>query len=371
MPWTNQGGGGAGGPGGGGPWGRGPQRPTPPNLEDVLRKGQDRMRDVLPSGFGGGKGLILIALVVFLVWVATGIYRVDAGQQGVALIFGKWWATTEPGLHYNLPAPIGSVEAPEVERIHRTEVGMRTGANFGRAANTRAVTEESLMLTGDENIIDIQFVVLWKISDAGKYLFNVRNPEEAVKNAAEAAMREVVGRSEFEFVRTQGRGEIQQQARDLMEQILNSYRAGILITSIELQQVDPPSQVIDAFRDVQAARADRESAVNQSQAYLNEVTNRAEGEAEQLVRAAEAYKEEQIARATGDSERFLAVYNEYKDEPAVTRRRIYLETMENLFGGMDKILIDTKAGGTGPVPYLPLNELMRRPGGTGGQGETR
>ncbi|MCP4329341.1 MAG: FtsH protease activity modulator HflK [Alphaproteobacteria bacterium] len=356
MPWTNQGGGSGGG--GGGPWGRGPQGPTPPNLEDVLRKGQDKVRSMLPGGLGG-KGIAAIIGVVLIIWLVLGTYRVEPGEQGVALIFGKVWTTTGPGLHWNFPGPIGSVDTPEVERINRVEVGLRTSGTGSRTGARRDVTEESLMLTGDENIIDIQFVVLWKISNAEEFLFNVRNPVETVKAVSESAMREVVGRSDFEFARTQGRGEIQDDAEKLIQDTLDDYNAGILVTSIELQKVDPPGQVIDAFRDVQAARADKERSVNEAQAYLNEVTQRAEGEAEQVTRSAEAYKEEKIAASTGDTARFLSVFEQYKRNPDVITRRVYLQTMENLLSGMDKILIDTKSGGA-PVPYLPLDQLIKR-----------
>jgi len=360
MPWTNQGGGDGGG--GGGPWGRGPQGPQPPNLEDVLRRGQDRMRGMMPGGFGGAKGVIGVGIILLIIWALTGLYRVDAGEQGVALLFGERWQTTGPGLHWNFPVPIGTREIANVERINRTEVGLRTSGDGGRSTAARDITEESLMLTGDENIIDIQYVVLWKISDAGDFLFNVRNQEQTVKNVAESAMREVVGRTGFEFARTQGRGEIQVAARDLIQETLDHYNAGILVTSVELQKVDPPSQVIGAFRDVQAARADKERMINEAQAEFNRNTRQAEGEAVQITRAAEAYKEEKIAMATGDASRFLSVFEQYRRNPDVTTRRVYLETMESVFGGMDKVLIDNQSGTLGAVPYLPLDQLIKNRG---------
>ena len=363
MPWTNQGGG-----SGGGPWGRGPQGPTPPNLEDLLRKGQDSVRNLLPGGLGG-KGLALVAALILLLWlVFGGFYRVEPGEQGVAMIFGKVWQTTTPGLNYNLPAPIGSVETPNVERINRVEIGLRSSGTGIRVGTQRDIPEESLMLTGDENIIDIQLVVLWRIGNAEDFLFNVRNQVETIKSVSESAMREIIGRTDFDFARTQGRGEIQVAARTLIQQTLDDYGAGILINSIELQKVDPPGQVIDAFRDVQAARADKERSVNVAQAYLNEVTQRAEGEAEQVTRSAEAYKEEKIAGATGDTSRFLAVYEQYKRNPDIITRRVYLQTMEELLSGMDKILIDTRGGGGAPIPYLPLDKLIDRQGRPGQQG---
>jgi len=213
-------------------------------------------------------------------------------------------------------------------------------------------------------------VVFWRIKDAGKYIFNIRNPEQTVKNAAEAAMREIVGKTNFELARTQGRGQIQTDAIILLQHILDIYASGIQVNNVELQKVDPPRSVIDAFRDVQAARADKERAVNESQAYFNEQTQRAEGEVAKVVRGAEGYKEARIAEATGAASRFLAVYEQYKQEKDITRRRMYLETMEEVLSGMDKVLIEPGSGGSGVVPYLPLNELTkpRTPGGGTGPG---
>jgi membrane protease subunit HflK len=218
------------------------------------------------------------------------------------------------------------------------------------------------MLTGDENIIDIQFAVQWLIDqrDPTKYLFNVRDPDETVKNVAEAAMREIIGQTTFERARTEGRAEIEARTGELIQRILDSYGAGIIVTKIALQSVDPPAAVVDAFRDVQAARADMERAVNEAQAYFNEITQRAEGDAQRIIKAAEAYKEEKIAIATGDAQRFIAVYDQYVAAKDVTTRRMYLETMERIMKGMDKVLIDDAVGG-GAVPYLSLNELTRRP----------
>jgi len=331
----------------------------PPDLEDLIRKGQERFKKMMPGGGASPRAIALVVLVGIAVWLASGFYRVQPEEQGVAMIFGRWVNTTQPGLNYNLPAPIGHVEKPQVTRLHRVEVGFRTGAPLGRGDTRRDISQESLMLTGDENIIDIQFVVFWRIKDAGEYLFNIRNPEQTVKNASEAAMREVVGKNAFEFARTQGRGKIQDETRALIQHILDAYGAGILVAQVEMQKVDPPRSVIDAFRDVQAARADKERAVNEAQAYFNEQTQRAEGEVEKVVRGAEGYKEARIAEATGAASRFLAVYEQYKQEKEITRRRMYLETMEEVLSGMDKVLIEQGAGGSGVVPYLPLNELTK------------
>jgi membrane protease subunit HflK len=367
MAWTPKGGGGQG------PWGSGSTGggPRPPDIEELLRRGQDRFKSVMPGGVGRTRGLILIGLVALAFWLASGFYRVQPEEQGVALIFGKWVATTDPGLRYNLPAPIGAVYKPKVTRENLTNVGFRAGfetpqeARRQRQGGARSdVIEESLMLTGDENIIDVQFVTFWVIRDAGEFLFQIRNPAQTVKDASESAMRELLGKSGFEFVRTKGRVKIQDEAKTLIQSILNDYGAGISVTRVQLQKIDPPGRVLDSFRDVQAARADKERAVNEAQAYLNEVVQRAEGEAQKIVKEAEGYKQQKIAIASGESQRFLSVYKEYLQDKSVTTRRLYLETMKSVMSGMDKVLIDNQMGGSGVVPYLPLRELGRRGGET-------
>jgi modulator of FtsH protease HflK len=381
MPWNNQGGGGPWGGGGRGPnnpWGRGGGfgGNRPPDLEELLRKSQDRFRRVLPGGvFGSGRGLVLVLLAVLLIWFAFGMYRVQPEEQGVELVFGRWTETTPPGLHYNWPAPIGQVEKPKVTRVNRVEVGFRTSYDNTRSSSTREVNQESLMLTGDENIIDIKFVVFWVINDAGKFLFHIRNPEETVKSAAESAMREIIGKTAFEFARTQGRANIEAEARQLIQSILDQYGAGIQITQVETQGVDPPASVIEAFRDVQAARADKERAINEAQAYYNEVTQKAAGTAERVVKEAEAYKLEKIAIAEGEAQRFVALYDQYALARDVTRRRLYLETMERVLADMNKVLVESGATASGTVPYLPLTELLNRnhgltPGSPGSAQET-
>ena len=374
MPWQSQGGGGGPwGSGGGGqnPWGRGSGGGgggiQPPDLEDLSRKGQDRFKRMMPGGTASPRAIILIVLVAAIVWLGSGFYRVQPDEVGVPLVFGRYTAKpAPPGLNWNLPAPIGSVERPKVTRLNRVEVGFRTGVVQGRSTDAkRDVSQESLMLTGDENIIDIQFVVFWTIKDARQFLFNIRTPENAAKSAAEAAMREIVGRSNFEFARTQGRGRIQEDAKKLIQTILDMYSSGMLVTQVEIQKVDPPGKVIDAFRDVQAARADKERAVNEAQAYFNEQTQKAEGEAEKVLREAEGFKEARIAESTGAAQRFLSIYSQYKEAKDITMRRMYLETMEELLGSMDKVIIEQGgAGGTGVVPYLPLQDLTKRKGGT-------
>jgi modulator of FtsH protease HflK len=370
MPWNNQGGGGpwggGGGSGGPNPWGRGGGRP--PDLEELLRKSQERFRRALPRGFfGSGPGILLVILVALGIWGATGVYRVQPDEQGLELVFGRWTETTSPGLHVNWPPPIGSVETPKVTRVNRVEVGFRSGYESGRTGSMRDVSQESLMLTGDENIIDIQFVVFWIIKDAGNFLFTIRHPEDTVKNAAESAMREIIGKTTFEFARTQGRARIEAEARGLIQTILDQYGAGVQVTQVEMQRVDPPDSVIEAFRDVQAARADKERAVNEAQAYYNEITQKAEGTAERVVKEAEAYKLEKVAIAKGDAQRFVSVYQAYAVAKDITRRRIYLETMEQLLRDMNKVLIEGGATGPGTISYLPLTELLNRAHGLPGQ----
>ena len=368
MPWSNQGGGGPWGTGGGsgggkGPWGSGPQPSgsTPPDFEEFLRRSQEKLRSVLPGGNLGGKGLGLIVLAAIAIWGLSGFFRVDPDELGVVLRFGKYVRDAKPGLNYHLPYPIESVLTPKVTRVNRIDIGMRLVEDLRRGTTMRDVPEESLMLTGDENIVDVDFSVFWlvKPDGAGDYLFNIQQPEGTVKAVAESAMREIVGRSTLQPILTT-RQPVETAVQELMQSTLNKYGAGITITQVQLQKVDPPSQVIDSFRDVQAARADLERAQNEAQTYANKVVPEARGKAAQITQGAEAYREQTVAEAKGATSRFLKVYDEYKKAPDVTRQRMYLETMERLFGGTDKIIMDSGASSS-VVPYLPLDQLMRRP----------
>jgi membrane protease subunit HflK len=366
MPWSNQGGGWQGG-GGQGPWGGRPGGggQQPPDLEELLRRSQEKVKRLFPSGPGGGlggnrRGLVLIPLVVVAIWLASGFYRVQPDEQGVVLRFGEWIKTTQPGLNWHIPSPVESALTPKVTRVNRVEVGFISPSEAGRGASSREVPNESLMLTGDENIVDINFVLLWQIKDAGQFLFNVRDPETTVKAVAESVMREIIGKTPIVEATTEGRGAIELAAREQTQQILDEYGAGILVTQVQLQKVDPPSEVIDAFRDVQRAQADRERLQNEAEAFANDILPRARGEAERLLQEAQAYRQEVVARADGDAQRFVAVYDEYVKAQDVTVRRIYLETMEDVLRDMNKVLIDGSASGSGVVPYLPLPELERR-----------
>ncbi|TCT08343.1 protease FtsH subunit HflK [Tepidamorphus gemmatus] len=365
MPWSNQGGPWGGG-GGGGPWGvppgggrPGPRGPQTPDLEEILKRSQDKLKSVLPGGSMGGKAMVLGLLVLVVLWGFSGLYRVEADEQGVVLRFGKFVRQTDPGLHYHLPYPIETVLTPKVTRVNRVDIGMRV-IEDGRGETVRDVPEESLILTGDENIIDVDVSVFWVINNAANYLFNIQNPETTVKAVAESAVREVIGRSQLQPVLTQARAITEQDVLELMQTTLDSYEAGILVTQVQLQKVDPPAQVIDAFRDVQAARADQERLRNEAQAYANRVVPEARGQAAQIIQQAEAYRERTINEARGQASRFSAVYAEYSKAPDVTRERMFLETMERVLGNSDKIIIDGNAGGSGIVPYLPLQELGGR-----------
>jgi len=363
MPWSNQGGGGGGpwGSGGKGPWSSGPQSsgPTPPDLEEILRRGQDRLRRVLPGGNLGGKGFALLVLAAIALWGFSGFFRVEPDELGVVLRFGKQVREVQPGLNYHLPYPIESVLTPKALRINKIDIGMRQVESNRGGTALREVPEESLMLTGDENIVDVDFAVLWRVKPAGvgDYLFNIQNPEGTVKAVAESAMREVIGRSDIEPILTGARQVTETAVQNLMQKTLDHYGAGIDITQVQLQKVDPPKQVIDAFRDVQAARIDLDRSVNEAQTYANRVVPQARGRVAQITQAAEAYKQQTVAEATGETSRFVQIYDQYKKAPDVTRERMYLETMEKVLGNTDKIIIDSGKNGTGVVPYLPLQQL--------------
>jgi modulator of FtsH protease HflK len=377
MAWNNNsggpwgGGGNSGGGGnGGGPWGGGgggnrgggpfgPRRPT--DMDDVIRKGQERLRNLLPGGFGSFKGLLLVVLAAVVVWLLTGFFRVQPNQQAIQLIFGKpYGSAVEPGLHYNLPGPIGHVVVVNVQDQRRTVIGSRT-AGGGYNRNSRATSSENLMLTGDENIVDIEFAVLWQIKDVSEYAFNVRNGEDTVRAASEAAMREIIGQSNLQFAQTEGRTKIEQDTKDLLQKILDEYGLGVRITQVQLLKVDPPQEVIGAFRDVQAARADKEKNINEANTYRNQVLPRAKGEAASIEQKAEGYKAQTVARAKGDAQRFDQVYEQYAKAKNITAERLYLETMEAVLRDVNKVVIDKNAGGPGVLPYLPLPGLKSNP----------
>jgi len=362
MPWKNQGGG-PWGSGPKGPWGSGPQAPgpRPPDLEDLLRRGQDKLQTLLPGGNFSGMGVALVLVAALAIWGLSGFFRVQSEELGVVLRFGKHVRTVQPGLNYHLPYPIETVLLPKALRVSTLSIGMRVVDDTRRGGGTtiRDVPEESLMLTGDENIVDVDFTVLWRIKPdgVGNFLFNIQNPEGTVKAVAESAMREVIGRSPIQPILTGARNTIEQSVQELMQKVLESYGSGVLITQVQMQKVDPPAQVIEAFRDVQAARADLERLQNEARTYANRVVPDARGRAAQILQTAEGYKEQAIAEAKGQSARFIKVYEEYSKAKDVTRQRIYLETMEKILGPSQKLIYDGGSSGSNIVPYLPLNEL--------------
>ena len=357
MPWSNQSGG-PWGSGSRGPWGSGPQTPggpKPPDLEEFLRRGQDRLRAMLPGNLGG-RGIALIALIAVALWGFSGFFRVEPDELGVVLRFGQFVREVQPGLNYHLPYPIETALTPQALRVNKIDIGF----DLRRGSAMRDVPEESLMLTGDENIVDVEFSVLWRVkpTQIGDYLFNVQSPDGTVKAVAESAMREVVGRNNIQPLITGSRDEIALAVARLMQKTLDDYGAGILVQQVNLQKADYPTQVNDAFRDVQAARSDQERAQNEAQTYANRVVPEARGRAAKIIQDAEAYRSQTVAEATGETSRFLQIYDQYKKAPGVTRERMYLETMERVLGDNNKTIIDTgQQGGPGVVPYLPLTEL--------------
>ena len=346
-------------PGGGNGSGRGP---TPPNIDELIRDIQEKIKKFLPGGASTGNKPIFFGLIVLIIiWTLTGLYRVLPDEQGVVLRFGKYVNTTQPGLNYHIPYPVENVFTPKVTKVNRMDIGFRSGSDtgFSSGGGVADVPEESLMLTGDENIVNIDFSVFWVIKDAGKFLFKIQDPEGTVKAASETAMREVIAKSKIQPILTEGRSKIEVETQEIIQNILDEYESGIQITQVQTQKADPPDQVIDAFRDVQAARADMERSKNEAEAYANDVIPRARGEAAKILQAAEAYKKEVVAKAEGEASRFISIYNEYAQAKEVTQERMYLETMEKVMADIDKVIIDKNAG-SGVVPYLPLPELKKK-----------
>jgi membrane protease subunit HflK len=349
--------------GSGGPWGQGPRNTggagqTPPDLEELLRRSQDRLRRVLPGGGGAGNSnpVILVAVLALVVVFAAYFFftfRVQPNEVGVVLRFGAYARDAQPGLNFRLPYPIETVYTPQVTTLNRVIIGQSSDDSN---SSGRDIPEESLMLTGDENIVDIDFAVFWIINSAPDYLFNMQDPEGTVKAVAESAMREVVGESNIQPLLTQARQITETKVEQLMQQALDEFHAGILITQVQLLKVDPPADVIAAFRDVQAARADADRAQNEAQTYANKVVPGAKGQAAQITAAAAAYRDRIIAEAQGQADRFKKVYDSYKSAPDITRQRMYLETIEQVLSGVDKVVVDKSAGGN-MVPYLPLPAL--------------
>lgn len=329
------------------------------DYDDFLKNIQEKLKSYFPNG-GNFTNITLLLTIVAFIYVVSGFYRIGTDEQGVVTRFGEYVRTSEPGLHYHLPFPIESVLKPKVTRVNRIEVGFRTSqSQFSQSAQTRQVPEEALMLTGDENIVDLNFTVFWIINDAKEYLFNVRNPEATIKSIAESVMREKIGQTPINPILSEGKSIVEENAKIKLQEVLDSYNSGILITQVQLQKADPPENVIDSFRDVQRAKTDEQRLRNEAEAYRNDIIPKARGEAEQLIQKSEAYKQEVVAKAQGEAERFISVYDSYKKSKDVTRQRIYLETLENTLSKINKVIIDNDTG-SGVVPYLPLPEIKKK-----------
>ncbi len=366
-----------GGGGGGGPFGGGG---NPPDLDKLITQAQGYLRGLLGGGSGGGRGgptgggglfggfangrgLVLLALAVVAIWVGSGFYRVQPDEQGVVLRFGAYAYWTPPGLHWHVPWPVEAIELPTVTRINRTEIGYRSipGGNVeaGRDAAGRDVLAESLMLTGDENIIDIDVAIFWRISDASAFLFNTANPETLVRAVAESSMREVIGRTPIQPALTQARAQIETDVLKQTQEILDRYKAGIEVTQVQLQKVDPPAAVIESFRDVQRANTDAERMRNEAESYRNDIVPRARGDAARIVAEGQGAKAASIARATGEAQQFDSVLKAYQAAKDVTLRRMYLDTMQDVLMHGQPLVVDDKLKGL--VPFLPLNVPPPRP----------
>jgi membrane protease subunit HflK len=313
----------------------------------------------LPGGALTAGGIAIAALALLALWLASGVYFVTPKEQGVVLRFGRYVARTAPGMHYHLPWPIETVDLPEVTSTNQITIGYRLGTEPDEDTQNDDPQKESLMLTGDENIVDVNFTVIWFIKDAGDYLFNVESPKQTIKAVAESAMREVVGQTQIEPILTQDRARIGSEVRELMQKTLDTYHSGIAIDSVRMQKADVPEEVKGAYRDVQAARADQERMRNEAEAYSNKIIPEARGNAAKIVQDAEGYRQRVIAEAEGEAKRFLSVYEEYKKAPVITRRRMYLESMSQVLGGVNKVIVDDNIG-KGVVPYLPLPGLEKR-----------
>jgi len=354
------------------PWGGGGKKNDqgPPDLDEVVKKFQDQVTSIFggkkggkggdgegkepSSGGSGGKiGLgVLLGGGLFL-WGLTGIYIVDEGTRGVELRFGQYSETTQPGPHWHIPSPIDSVEIVDVSQIRNVEIGYRSGAGD---TSKRSVLNEALMLTQDENIVDVNFAVQYRIKNAQDYLFNLRSPDETLREATESAVREIVGKSKMDFVLTEGRSDMVQSAEILIQDILDRYGSGLQVTSVNMQDAQPPEQVQAAFSDAVKAREDEQRLKNEAEAYANDIIPKARGAGARMNEEATAYKSKVVAEAEGQTSRFLQVLGEYQKAPVVTRERLYLDAMETVLNNSSKVMIDVE--GSGNLLYLPLDRMM-------------
>lgn len=350
------------------PWGRRPGRgprpvggggPDQPDLDGMLRKAQASMKDMMPGDFGNGKliGFGLVALTGL--WLASGFFIVQPGEQAVIQRFGKWTKTqTEAGLGYHFPAPVETVTKVNVAELRTMSIGFVQSATRGSSAQAQDLPEESLMLTSDRNIVDLDLVIQWDLKSAEDFIFNIQDPENTVKKVAESAIREVVGQTNMFSIITTQRETVAQKAKTIIQANLDEYKAGVNVRQVLIQQAEVHPEVQSAFQDVQSAKQDAEDVQNRAQAYREDIIPRARGEAIRMIQEAQAYKQSQVAKATGDAERFNAVYQAYLSGEDVTKQRIYIETMENVLQNATKIILDDN-GKQGVVPYLPLNDLKK------------
>ncbi len=366
MAWNKPGNGNSGNrdPWGSGGSGRGPQQ-GPPDLDAIVRNIQNRLRGLFGGGKGGGGGakvsmgkaggigIGVIIVIVIGLWLLSGFYVVKQAERGVILRFGKLQDVTEAGLGWRLPFPIDSVEKVDVQKVFQMEVGYRSNERTGRVSR---LPKEALMLTEDENIVDIEFAVQYRISNAADYLFNVKNPEITIGQATESAIREIVGKSTLDFVITEGRSDVANKTQVVLQKILDRYKTGIFITTAKMQKAQPPEQVKAAFDDAVKAREDEQRFKNEAQAYSNDILPRARGKAARLVQEGEGYKASVIARAEGDARRFTQIAAEFAKAPEVTRERLYLETMEEVLSNSTKVFVDQKGGNN--ILYLPLDKII-------------
>ena len=324
--------------------GRGPRRPGAPDLGPGLERLMQRLRGMFggPGGVRPG-ALVAVAGAAFALWAASGVYMVQPNEEAVVMTFGAYSRSETPGLRYHLPYPIEQVEKVPVTSLNRLDVG-------GTPVND--VPQESLMITGDKNIVDLDFSVTWRVADAARYVFATRAPDDAVKAVAESAMREVVGKTPLQPILTNGRGILQQQTAELMQRTLDSWGAGIIVVEVQIRSANPPQEVVAAFRDVQSAEQDRQSAENEANTYRNRVVNEAKGDAARIVQAAAGYREQAVRDALGEAARFNQLYPEYRRAPGVTRDRLYIETMQRILSRSNKVVIDAK-GATAPIILPP------------------
>ncbi len=353
------------------PWSGRKDENGPPDLDEVIRSFQDKLGGIFGGRSGGGdsegnsmKSLGFLVIGALVLWCLSGFYIVDEGKQGVVLRFGRYVETTQPGLNWRFPTPVDSVEIVDVQNVQVVEVGYRSGGRQG----TGSVPREALMLTKDENIVDIRLAVQYQVKDAKDYVFNVKNPSATLKQVTESAERGVIGHSTMDFVLTEGRSEIVAEIQQEIQKVMDSYQSGILVTTVNLQDAQPPEQVQGAFEDAIKAREDEQRLINEAEAYSNEVVPVARGAASRKIQEAEAYKERVIARATGEVSRFTQLLKEYKKAPVVTRQRMYLESMEDVLSKTSTVMVDVKGGNN--LLYLPLDKLGNNASMTGSTGLT-